>query len=60
MATPTRYNILCKGRKIFSNLTQEEYFEILEDLSIQFYQTGEPRPEDLETEMIETIQPLSK
>lgn len=54
----TKYNILCKGRKIFSNLTEEEYFEILDDLSIQFYQTGEPRPEDLETEMIETIQPL--
>ena len=34
------YNILCKGRKIYSNLTEEEYFDIMEDLSIEYYQTG--------------------
>jgi hypothetical protein len=51
MANET-YNILCKGRKIYSSLTEEEYFEIMEDLSIEFYQTGSPRPEDLETEII--------
>lgn len=46
------YNILCKGRKIYSNLTQEEYFNIMEDLSIDYYQTGSPKPEELETEII--------
>ena len=46
-----RYNILCKGRKISQNLTEEEYFDTMEDLSEQFYQTGSPRPEDLETEI---------
>jgi hypothetical protein len=46
------YNILCKGRKIFSNLTEEEYFNTMEDLSVQYYQTGSPPPEDLETEII--------
>lgn len=46
------YSILCKGRKIYSNLTEEEYFNIMEDLSIQFYQTGDPKPEDLETEIL--------
>jgi hypothetical protein len=46
------YNILCKGRKIYSNLTEEEYFNTMEDLSIEFYKTGSPRPEDLETEII--------
>jgi hypothetical protein len=46
------YNILCKGRKIYSNLTEEEYFNIMEDLSIEYYQTGSPCPEDLETEII--------
>ena len=45
------YNIYCKGRKIYSNLTQSEYFDIMEDLSIEFYQTGTPRPEDLDTEI---------
>ena len=46
------YNILCKGRKIYSNLTEEEYFDIMENLSIEFYQTGSPCPEELETEII--------
>ena len=46
------YNILCRGRKIYSNLTEKEYFNIMEDLSIEFYQTGSPRPEDIETEII--------
>jgi hypothetical protein len=47
-----RYNILCKGRRIYSALTEEEYFDVMEDLSIEFYQTGSPRPEDLETEIL--------
>ena len=45
------YNIYCKGRKIYSDLTQEKYFDIMEDLSIEFYQTGSPSPEDLYTEV---------
>ena len=47
-----RYNILCKGRRIYTSLTEEEYFDTMEDLSIEFYQTGSPRPEDLETEIL--------
>ena len=47
-----RYNILCNGRRIFSRLSEEEYFDTMEDLSIQFYQTGTPRPEELETEIL--------
>lgn len=46
------YNILCKGRRIYTSLTEEEYFNVMEDLSIEFYQTGSPRPEDLETEIL--------
>ena len=46
------FNILCKGKKIYSNLTEEEYFNTMEDLSVEFYQTGSPRPEELETEII--------
>ena len=46
------YNIYCKGRKIYSRLTQEEYFDTMEDLSVEFYQTGTPRPEELDTEII--------
>ena len=47
-----RYNILCKGRRIYTSLTEEEYFNIMEDLSIEFYQTGSPSPEELETEIL--------
>jgi hypothetical protein len=47
-----KYNILCKGRKIYSNLTEEEYFDIMEDLSVEFYQTGSPNPNEIETEII--------
>jgi hypothetical protein len=46
------YNILCKGRRIYTGLTEEEYFNVMEDLSIEFYQTGSPRPEDIETEIL--------
>ena len=46
------YNILCKGRRIYTGLTEEEYFNVMEDLSIEFYQTGSPKPEDLETEIL--------
>jgi hypothetical protein len=46
------YNIYCKGKKIYSHLTQEEYFDIMEDLSVEFYQTGTPSPNDLETKII--------
>ena len=51
MANET-YNILCKGRRIYTSLTEEEYFNVMEDLSIEFYQTGSPRPEDIETEIL--------
>jgi hypothetical protein len=50
--TNERYNIICKGRRIYTSLTEEEYFNTMEDLSIEFYQTGSPRPEDLETEIL--------
>jgi hypothetical protein len=46
------YNILCKGRRIYTSLTEEEYFNIMEDLSIEYYRTGSPQPEDLETEIL--------
>ena len=50
--TNDRYNILRNGSIIYTNLTEEEYFNIMEDLSIEFYQTGSPNPEELKTEII--------
>jgi hypothetical protein len=46
------YNIYCRGRRIYSHLTEEEYFDTMEDLSIEYYQTGSPRPDELDTEII--------
>ena len=47
------YNIYCKGRKIYSHLTEEEYFDIMDDLSIEYYQTGSPSPDEIYTEIVE-------
>ena len=47
----TKYNILIKGRMAHKSLTEEEYFDTMEDLSIQFYQTGSPKPHEIETVM---------
>ena len=47
-----RYNILCKGKRIYTSLTEEEYFDIMENLSIEYYQTGSPDPSDIETEIL--------
>ena len=48
------YNILCKGRRIYSHLTEEEYFDLMEDLSLEFYQTGTQDQQDIETEILTT------
>jgi hypothetical protein len=47
-----KYNILCKGRKIYSDLTEEDFFDTMEDLAQQFYESGTPNPSDIETEII--------
>jgi hypothetical protein len=47
-----KYNIFYKGELIHPNLTEEEYFDAMEDLSVKFYQTGSPKPEELETKII--------
>jgi hypothetical protein len=46
------FRILCNGRVIYQNLSQEEMFETMDDLSQQFYDTGLPNPEDLVVECI--------
>ncbi len=47
----TEYTILHKGKVMYENLTEEEYFDKMEDLSIEYYQKGFPRPQDIETKM---------
>ena len=45
-----KYSILLNGYPLFSDLSQFEYFERMEDLSIEFYKTGSPKPDELTTE----------
>ena len=49
----TRYDILCNGTDLYKNLGQIEYFEVMEDLALEYYQTGFPNPSELETKMYE-------
>ena len=44
------YRIIRDGKVIFDDLSQMEYFDIMGDLAIEFYQTGSPTNEQLKTE----------
>ena len=46
------YNILIDGKLVFSSLTQMEMFDRLEDLSIEYYQTGTPNPNSIKTQIV--------
>lgn len=47
----TEYYNIKYHESTFSNLTEEEYFDKMMDLSNQYYETGEPKPEQLRTEI---------
>ena len=46
-----RYSIYIYDECKFSDLSEHEYFDIMEDLAIEFYQTGKPEPSDIRTEI---------
>jgi len=47
-----RYNIILKGKEVFSGLSQSEYFDIMQDYAIEFYQTGHPNEDELKTTIL--------
>jgi hypothetical protein len=47
-----QYNLLYKGRKIYTNLTTEDCSEILQDLSERFYSGEDIDPSLIEMEEI--------
>lgn len=49
----SQYNIFCKGEKIYSDLSESEFFDALEDLAQQFYETGSPEPHEITHELSE-------
>ena len=49
----SRFNVMCNGRKIYSDLSEEEFFDVMEDLAQQFYESGTPAPHEITHELIE-------
>ena len=50
----TLYDVYRNDELIFSDLSDEEYFNVMEDLAQEFYETGAPANKDLKTEMKES------
>jgi hypothetical protein len=49
----SRYNILRNNKVIFEDLSEMDYFDIMEDLAVEFYQTGTPHPDEITYEIVE-------
>ena len=45
------YSISYKGEVLFDNLTEEEYFEKMQDLADDFFANGTPHPLELKTDV---------
>ena len=43
------YKILIDDKEVFTGLGQGEYFAIMEDYALEFYQTGSPHPDSIQT-----------
>jgi hypothetical protein len=52
MQTGERYNIYVNDVRKFTRLTEEEYLNMMEDLAIEFYETGSPNPKKIRTEVL--------
>jgi hypothetical protein len=46
------FNILYKGKKIYTNVDHDEVAEILDELSEQYYDCGNYEPSEMELEKI--------
>ena len=49
MKSKESYSIFRNGIEVFSQLTEGEYFERMQDYAIEFYQTGHPTENELKT-----------
>ena len=47
------YSISYKGKILAEGLTEEEYFDKLEELAEEFYEKGTPHPLELRTDVKE-------
>ncbi len=44
------FDILCNGRVIYKDLSEEDLMDTMDDLSQQYYETGVPKPDELVVE----------
>ena len=49
----TKYTILKNGEAVFSDLSEREYFDRMQDYAVEFYLTGKHDPSEFTTEMTE-------
>ncbi|MBA87530.1 MAG: hypothetical protein CMB29_05655 [Euryarchaeota archaeon] len=49
----TLYTILKDGKEIFSDLSQNEYFDRMQDFAVEFYLTGKNDPSEYTTKLTE-------
>ena len=44
------FDVLCSGRTIYKDLTEEQMLDVLDELATEFYEKGVPNPEDIMVE----------
>ena len=49
----TLYTILKDGEAVFTDLSQSEYFDRMQDFAVEFYLTGKNDPSEFTTKMTE-------
>lgn len=49
-----RYNILCNGRIIYKDLSEESMLDVMDDLSFKYYKEGTPHPDEIVVEFTGT------
>ena len=49
----TTYNVYHNGELIHEQLTEDQYFDIMQDIADEYYKSGSPDMHDFKTEMIE-------
>tara|TARA_A100001388_G_scaffold277360_1_gene268179 strand:+ start:408 stop:557 length:150 start_codon:yes stop_codon:yes gene_type:complete len=47
------YEIRIRGRQIYSGDSENDFLDVLEELAEEYYNTGDPSPEDIETNITE-------
>ena len=49
----TKYTILKNGEEVFSDLSEREYFDRMQDYAVEFYLTVKNDPSEFTTKMTE-------